>query len=70
MRDEISLKITNLADTKLIYTTFSYLKERLPVSKLAPLEEALMPIIENVLEQAYERDYNIDLTVYSYLYHR
>ena len=39
MRDEISLKITNKADSKLIYHTFSYLKERLPVTDLAPLEE-------------------------------
>jgi anti-sigma regulatory factor (Ser/Thr protein kinase)/N-acetylglutamate synthase-like GNAT family acetyltransferase len=68
MRDEISLKITNLADTKLIYTTFSYLKERLPVSNLAPLEEALRQLIENVLEHAYERNYDIDLTVYYYIY--
>lgn len=68
MRDEISLKITNTADSKLIYHTFSYLKERLPVSDLAPLEEALMQIIENVLEHAYERDYEIDITVHYYIY--
>ena len=53
MRDEISLKITNTADSRLIYHTFTYLKERLPVSNLAPLEEALMQLIENVLEHVY-----------------
>lgn len=68
MRDEISLKITNTADSKLIYHTFSYLKERLPVSNLAPIEEALKQIIENVLEHAYERNYEIDITVNYYIY--
>ncbi|MEN8146770.1 MAG: GNAT family N-acetyltransferase [Campylobacterota bacterium] len=68
MRDEISLKITNTADSRLIYHTFTYLKERLPVSDLSPLEEALMQLIENVLEHAYERDYEIDITVYYYIY--
>ncbi len=68
MRDEISLKITNSADSKLIYHTFSYLKKRLTVSDLDPLEEALMQLIENVLEHAYERDYEIDITVHYYIY--
>ena len=68
MRDEISLKITNKADSKLIYHTFSYLKERLPVTDLAPLEEALMQLIENVLEHAYERNYDINITVHYYIY--
>jgi anti-sigma regulatory factor (Ser/Thr protein kinase)/N-acetylglutamate synthase-like GNAT family acetyltransferase len=68
MRDEISLKITNTADSKLIYHTFTYLKKRLPVSDLDSLEEALMQLIENVLEHAYERDYEIDITVHYYIY--
>lgn len=68
MRDEIALKITNSADAPLIYHTFAYLKERLPVSDLSPLEEALMQLIENVLEHAYERDYEIDITVKYYIY--
>ncbi|MBU1642083.1 hypothetical protein KKE54_01870 [bacterium] len=68
MRDEISLKITNKADSELIYHTFSYLKERLPVTDLSPLEEALMQLIENVLEHAYERNYDIDITVHYYIY--
>ena len=68
MRDEISLKVTNTADAKLIYHVFSYLKERLPVSNLSPLEEALMQLIENVLEHAYERNYDIDITVHYYIY--
>ena len=68
MRDEIALKITNTADAKLIYHLFSYLKERLPVSDIAPLEEALMQLIENVLEHAYEREYDLDVTVHYYIY--
>jgi len=68
MRDEISLSISNAADAQLINITFSYLTERLPVSDLAPLQEALMQLIENVLEHAYERDYDIDLTVHYYIY--
>ena len=68
MRDEIALKITNTADAKLIYHLFSHLKERLPVSDLAPMEEALMQLIENVLEHAYERDYDLDVTVHFYIY--
>jgi anti-sigma regulatory factor (Ser/Thr protein kinase) len=68
MRDEIALKITNTADAQLIYHLFSHLKERLPVTDLAPMEEALMQLIENVLEHAYERDYDLDVTVHYYIY--
>ena len=67
MRDEIALKVTNTRDISLIYRTFDYIKQKLPVSGLERIEEALSQLIENEMMHAFERPYEIALEVHFYV---
>lgn len=63
MRDDISVKITNKAHTSLIYNVLHYLQDSFPLFDMKPMEEALGELLENILEHAYDRPYDIDLSV-------
>ncbi|MEA3372565.1 MAG: GNAT family N-acetyltransferase [Campylobacterota bacterium] len=63
MYDRITLSISNTHDVSLINNTYEYLKAKLPIYELNNVGEALEQLIENVLEHAYDRTYEIDLKV-------
>ncbi len=63
MQDRIEIHISNKAYTPFILSAFTQLQSRLYQTNLSPIKEALQILLENVIEHAYERAYEIDIRV-------
>jgi len=63
MRDSITLEISNVNDVALIFSTYDYLRQKLPVYEMENLGVALQELVENIINHAYEKEYDIALKV-------
>lgn len=63
MQDSIEIHISNKAYTPFILSAFTQLQSRLYQTNLSPIKEALEILLDNVIEHAYERAYEIDVRV-------
>lgn len=68
MQDTIEIKISNKAYTPFILSAFTQLSFRLHASNLTPIKEALTILLNNVIEHAFERPYEIELRVRFYIH--
>jgi len=64
MQDDIEIKISNKAYTPFILSAFNQIQSRLFQSNLDPIKEALDILLNNVIEHAYEKAYEINLRVH------
>jgi len=64
MQDDIEIKISNKIYTPFILSAFNQIQSRLFQSNLDPIKEALDILLDNVIQHAYEKSYEIDLSVH------
>jgi len=67
MQDSIEIKISNKAYTPFILSAFNQIQARLFQTNLDPLKEALDILLNNVIEHAYEKSYEIELRVHFHI---
>lgn len=70
MRDLIEIRLTGKKHFILLKHTFLHLRRLLPIQHPRALSEALEQLLENVVEHAYEKVENIDVTVRFTIYPR
>jgi len=63
MRDLIEIRLTSKTHFDLLRFTCRHLRKRLPLRRPRQLSEAIDQLLENVVEQAYEKTENMDVTV-------
>jgi len=63
MQDNIEIKISNKAYTPFILSAFNQIQARLFQTNLAPIKEALDILLDNVIEHAFTKTYEINLHV-------
>ena len=67
MQDSIVIQISNKAYIPFILSAFTQLQSRLHQTNLSPIKEALQILLDNVIEHAFERSYEIDIRVRFYI---
>ena len=67
MQDSIKIQISNKAYTPFVLSAFTQLQYRLHQTNLSPIKEALKILLDNVIEHAYERPFEIDIHVSFYI---
>lgn len=67
MQDSIKIQISNKAYTPFVLSAFTQLQYRLHQTNLSPIKEALKILLDNVVEHAYERAFEIDIHVSFYI---
>lgn len=67
MQDSIEIKISNKIYTPFILSAFDQIHSRLFQTNLDPIKEALNILLDNVIEHAFERPYEIDLSVHFHI---
>ena len=67
MQDSIEIKISNKAYTPFILSAFNQIQARLFQTNLEPIKEALDILLDNVIQHAYEKAYEIDLRVHFHI---
>lgn len=67
MQDSITIQISNKVYTPFVLSAFTQLQYRLHQTNLSPIKEALQILLDNVIEHAYERPYEIDIHVSFYI---
>jgi len=68
MLDSIEIKISNKAYTAFILSAFNQVRSRLFQTNLDPIKEALDILLDNVMEHAFEKPFEIDLRVHFYIH--
>ena len=63
MRDLIEIRLTSMKHFDLLKYTCSHLRRLLPLDRPEQLTEAMAQLLENVVEHAYEKAENMDVTV-------